>query len=192
MKPILLYGWPPSCMVFKTDGEKKAQQVRGSDLMLELCAKAEINNICIGLYGSTSEVLNELLKFLNYRFPNLRVTFSCSPPFRSLTKEEDDSYVAEINNSGAKILFVGIGCPKQEIWMAEHRNKLSCVMVGVGAAFDFFSGHKKLAPMWMQRIGLEWAFRLVCEPKRLWKRYLKHNPRFVWYFLQQLFGRNFK
>ncbi|HHJ19724.1 MAG TPA: glycosyltransferase, partial [Gammaproteobacteria bacterium] len=83
------------------------------------------------------------------------------------------------------ILFVGIGCPKQEIWMAEHRDSLSCVMLGVGAAFDFIAGNKKHAPRWVQRVGLEWLFRLLSEPRRLWKRYLKQNPRFVWYFIGQ-------
>ena len=91
----------------------------------------------------------------------------------------------EINASGACILFVGIGCPKQEKWMAKHKDNLLCVMIGVGAAFDFFSGQKKHAPRWMQRAGLEWFFRLSSDPRRLWKRYLKHNPRFVYFFLRQ-------
>jgi N-acetylglucosaminyldiphosphoundecaprenol N-acetyl-beta-D-mannosaminyltransferase len=174
----------------KTIGEKKASQVRGSDLMLRLCAEAQKQNIPIGLYGGTPDSLTDLLKFFKKEFPSLRISFSSSPPFRTLTQQEKDNYVEEINASGAKILFVGLGCPKQEKWMAEHRDKLSCVMIGVGAAFDFFSGKKKHAPRLMQKAGLEWLFRFSNEPSRLWKRYLKHNPRFVWYLLKQLINKN--
>lgn len=167
-------------------GENKAQQVRGSDLMLSLCKEAEKKKIPIGLYGGTVDSLEDLLKFLQREFPRLKIPFLISPPFRPLTLEEDCNYVKQINESGIKILFVGIGCPKQENWMAEHREKLSCVMLGVGAAFDFFSGRKKHAPRWMQKAGLEWVFRLAIDPKRLWKRYLKHNPRFIWHFGKQV------
>ena len=114
------------------------------------------------------------------------VTSCISPPFRELTDQEDAEYIKQLNESGTKILFVGIGCPKQEIWMATHKQKVRCVMIGVGAAFDFFSGRKKHAPRRMQKVGLEWLFRLANDPKRLWKRYLKHNPRFIWYFGKQL------
>lgn len=166
-------------------GEKMAQQVRGSDLMLHLCEEAQKQEIPIGLYGGTTGSLTDLIKFLNKEFPLLKISFFFSPPFRTLTPEEDNNYTNEINASGTKILFVGIGCPKQENWMAEHKDKLSCVMIGVGAAFDFFSGRKKHAPRWMQKAGLEWVFRLASDPKRLWRRYFKHNPRFIWYFGKQ-------
>ena len=169
----------------KALGEKQAFQVRGSDLLLKLCEEAQKRNIPIGLYGATQDSLEDFLEFLKEEFPCLRIPFFSSPPFRTLAQKEKDNYVKEIKASGAKILFVGIGCPKQEKWMAEHRDKLSCVMIGVGAAFDFFSGRKKHAPRWMQRAGLEWFFRLASDPRRLWKRYLTHNPRFVWYFLRQ-------
>jgi N-acetylglucosaminyldiphosphoundecaprenol N-acetyl-beta-D-mannosaminyltransferase len=159
--------------------------VRGSDLLLNLCGEAQERNIPIGLYGGTQDSLDDFLRFLKGEFPCLRIPFCGAPPFRELTQEEETTYLNEINASGARILFVGIGCPKQEIWMAKHKDKLSCVMTGVGAAFDFFSGRKKQAPRWMQKMGLEWVFRLASEPRRLWKRYLKHNPRFVWYFLRQ-------
>jgi N-acetylglucosaminyldiphosphoundecaprenol N-acetyl-beta-D-mannosaminyltransferase len=167
-------------------GEKTASQVRGSDLLLTICKEAEKVKIPIGLYGGTEKSLNELIKYLNNNYPSLKITFSISPPFREPTQEEDENYIKAINASGIKILFVGIGCPKQEKWMAKHKEKLHCVMIGVGAAFDFFSGQKKHAPVWMQRTGLEWLFRLASDPKRLWKRYFKHNPRFVFYFLKQL------
>lgn len=170
----------------KALGQKKASQVRGSDLMMKVCARAEKEGVTIGLYGGTPEALEGLLNFLKNKFPNLKIPFASSPPFRPLTKEEDENYIKKIKNSGARILFVGIGCPKQENWMAEHQERLSCLMIGVGAAFDFFSGRKRHAPRWMQKAGLEWLFRLASDPKRLWRRYLKHNPRFIWYFGRQL------
>jgi N-acetylglucosaminyldiphosphoundecaprenol N-acetyl-beta-D-mannosaminyltransferase len=167
-------------------GEKTASQVRGSDLLLSVCKEAEKAKIPIGLYGGTEKSLNEFIKYLNNSYPLLKIPFFISPPFREPTQEEDEHNIKAINASGIKILFVGIGCPKQEKWMANHKEKLNCVMIGVGAAFDFFSGQKKHAPRWMQRAGLEWLFRLASDPKRLWKRYFKHNPRFVFYFLKQL------
>lgn len=166
-------------------GAKEAGHVRGSDLLLHLCGRAEREGVAIGLYGGTPESLVDFQTFLHGAFPKLRIAFAASPPFRPLTPEETAHYANEIQDSGARILFVGIGCPKQERWMAAHRGLLPCVMIGVGAAFDFFSGRKKHAPRWMQRVGLEWLFRLGSEPRRLWKRYLKHNPRFVYHFAKQ-------
>lgn len=176
----------PLVWALKALGEESAAQVRGADLLLHTCEKAEKNGIPIGLYGGTPESLLDFTNFLKGQYPGLQISFASSPPFRQLSQEEKDRYVEKINESAARILFVGIGCPKQEKWMAEHRDKLSCVMIGVGAAFDFFSGRQKLAPRWMQRIGLEWLHRLISEPRRLWKRYLKHNPRFVFHFGKQM------
>jgi len=105
-----------------------------------------------------------------------------------MNPEEDSILVKRINQSGAKILFVGLGCPKQEIWMSEHREKIKGVMLGVGAAFDFHAGSKPQAPDWMQNIGLEWFFRLLTEPRRLWKRYLYHSPRFIVLAIADLLG----
>ena len=187
----------PLIWALKGLGEKKATQVRGSDLLLHICKKAEQLHIPIGLYGGTPESLLDFIRFLEKQYPQLLIVFHCSPPFRDLSQKEKDSYIGEINGAGVQILFVGIGCPKQERWMAEHRGKLNCVMIGVGAAFDFFSGRKKHAPRWMQNAGLEWVFRLASDPRRLWKRYLKHNPRFIYYFgrqyfKQQVLGRKYK
>ena len=175
----------PLVWALKALGEQEASQVRGSDLMMRLCEEAPKSNIPIGLYGGTPDSLVDLRNFLINKYPSLKIPFFSSPPFRELSQNEKDTYVKEINASGAKILFVGIGCPKQEKWMAEHRDKLSCIMLGVGAAFDFFTGRKKNAPCWMQKCGLEWTFRLADDPKRLWWRYLKHNPRFIYYFFLQ-------
>lgn len=171
-------------------GVKGARQVRGMDLTMALCAHAAQTGLLIGLYGGTPELLDELNKVLMGRFPKLRISCAIAPPFRPLTTEEDDTYVNKIIDSGAQVLFVGIGCPKQEYWMAAHKGRLGCVMLGVGAAFDFIAGKKRHAPRWMQAMGLEWFFRLLSEPRRLWKRYLIQNPRFIFHFLMQLIRRN--
>jgi N-acetylglucosaminyldiphosphoundecaprenol N-acetyl-beta-D-mannosaminyltransferase len=169
-------------------GVKLDDRVYGPTLMLHICEAAEKNGIPIGFYGGIPETLEALKINIKTRYTNLNIVYSYSPPFRSLNPEEDEQIVANINASGVQILFVGLGCPKQEYWMNSHRDKFKLVMLGVGAAFDFHTGRVKQAPRWMQHIGLEWLFRLMMEPRRLWKRYLKHNPRFVILFLMQLFG----
>lgn len=167
-------------------GEKSASQVRGQDLMNELCNKSAQGSLKVGLYGgSDMAVLDEVRNKLGEEFPNIKIVFSYCPPFRPLTDTESNHVVGQLNESGVDILFVGIGCPKQERWMAEKKSEVNCVMLGVGAAFDFISGEKKHAPRLMQRLGLEWLFRLLSEPKRLWKRYLRQNPRFIYYFAKQ-------
>ncbi|WP_119394247.1 WecB/TagA/CpsF family glycosyltransferase [Salinibius halmophilus] len=167
-------------------GRKDTEQVRGQDLMNALCAMPS-SDIKIGLYGGFNQsVLDKVKARIIEDNPSAEVVYAYSPPFRPLTAEEDAEVCQQINDSGVNVLFVGIGCPKQEFWMADHKEKLSCVMLGVGAAFDFIAGSKKHAPKWMQRVGLEWLFRLLSEPKRLWKRYLKQNPRFIYHFSKQL------
>tara|TARA_R110002167_G_scaffold179835_2_gene379884 strand:- start:205075 stop:205800 length:726 start_codon:yes stop_codon:yes gene_type:complete len=165
-------------------GYKQAKQIRGQGLMTELCHHSELLNLRIGLYGGHNKeildkVTNELLKL----FPKINISYQFSPPHRVLSASENNKVVGEINEADVDILFVGIGCPKQERWMAKNVNSLSCVQIGVGAAFDFIAGEKKQAPKWLQKIGLEWLFRLLNEPRRLALRYLKQNPRFVYYFL---------
>lgn len=172
-------------------GYKGAAQVRGMDLTNSLCGYAETHAIPIGFYGSSEETLTTLQINLLEKYPNLNITLCISPPYRELHSDEKEKYIAQINNSGSKILFIGLGCPKQEIWMAEHKDKLNCVMLGVGAAFDFIAGNKKHAPVVIQKLGLEWLYRLLVEPRRLWKRYLTTNPKFVWFFIQQLVGKKF-
>lgn len=167
-------------------GIQKAERVCGPALTINVCEAAAFAGIPVGLYGGSEETLMDFKTFLLDLFPQLRVACSISPPFRALTSDEEDAYVRQIVASGARILFVGIGCPKQERWMAGHQRKISAVMIGVGAAFDFHSGRVKRAPPFMQRHGLEWLFRLCMEPRRLWKRYLIHNSRFVWFLTMQL------
>jgi N-acetylglucosaminyldiphosphoundecaprenol N-acetyl-beta-D-mannosaminyltransferase len=170
----------------KSLGVPGATRVYGPTLTPRICALAERENIPVGFYGGTPDVLERLRASLHRDFPALEIVYSWPPPFRALTAEEDRQVVRDINASGARILFVGLGSPKQEEWMVQHRRSLHAVMLGVGAAFDFIAGHKRQAPRWMQERGLEWAFRLATEPKRLWRRYLYSNPRYVGLFAAQL------
>jgi N-acetylglucosaminyldiphosphoundecaprenol N-acetyl-beta-D-mannosaminyltransferase len=176
-------------------GNSDAEQVRGQDIMNAICEHSGAKDLNVGLYGGSSdELLLQVITALKTSYPDINITFSYSPPFRPLTDEEDQAIIQKINDSNVNVLFVGIGCPKQERWMAAHKEQLNCVMLGVGAAYDFIAGSKKHAPRWMQRVGLEWLFRLCSEPQRLWKRYLQQNPRFIYYFIKQLInhklGRN--
>lgn len=167
-------------------GHKDAQQVRGQDIMNALCEQSGSKSLNIGFYGGSSDALLVQVKTqLKRSYPDIKISYSYSPPFRPLSVDEDDAVSRDINNANVDILFVGIGCPKQERWMAAHKDSLNCVMLGVGAAYDFIAGSKKHAPRWMQRLGLEWLFRLIDEPKRLWKRYLIQNPRFIYHFGKQ-------
>jgi N-acetylglucosaminyldiphosphoundecaprenol N-acetyl-beta-D-mannosaminyltransferase len=167
-------------------GHRSATRVYGPDLMPAALAMAQRESLPVGFYGGSPAVLEMLRKSVEARFPRLRIVYSFAPPFRPLTPDEDDAVVEDIRRSGARILFVGLSTPKQDYWMAGHRGRIPAVMLGVGAAFDFLAGTKKQAPRWMMRIGMEWFFRLATEPRRLWRRYLKHNPRFVVLFAGQL------
>jgi N-acetylglucosaminyldiphosphoundecaprenol N-acetyl-beta-D-mannosaminyltransferase len=168
-------------------GVSNAMRVYGPTLMLHVCEAAAKKNIPIGLYGGTPQSLAEFVKVLENRFIGIQIACQIAPPFRTLKASEKAAYAQQIRDSGAQILFVGIGCPKQEYWMAEQHeiNIIQSVMIGVGAAFDFHSGKVKQAPQWIQNYGLEWLFRLNQEPRRLWKRYAYHNPRFVVLFFYQ-------
>jgi N-acetylglucosaminyldiphosphoundecaprenol N-acetyl-beta-D-mannosaminyltransferase len=167
-------------------GVPTATRVYGPDLTPAILEAAAAANVPVGFYGSTPETLQGLVDVVTTRWPNLTIAYTFGPPFAPLTAIEEAKIVRDVNASGARLLFVGIGCPKQELWMARQRGRLNVVMVGVGAAFDFLAGKKKQAPRFMQRTGTEWIFRLLTEPKRLWRRYLRHNPRFVVLFGAQL------
>lgn len=164
-------------------GIKNAKHVRGPDLFLNVCDKASEYGISVGLYGGTQDALDKLQEYFKRQLPNLNIACAISPPFRELTQDEQDKYLKTVDESGAKILFLGLGCPKQERWMAQNKDRINALMIGVGAAFDFYAGTKKMAPIWMIRMGLEWLYRLITEPGRLWKRYLMNNPRFIFHFL---------
>jgi N-acetylglucosaminyldiphosphoundecaprenol N-acetyl-beta-D-mannosaminyltransferase len=148
--------------------------------MLEVCKRASVRGWGCYLYGATDDVLLALERNLTDQYPGLKIVGAYSPPFRALTPEEDECAVQAINDSGAQIVWVGLSTPKQERWMAAHLGRVNAsVLVGVGAAFDMHAGQRRQAPKWMQRSGLEWLFRLLSEPRRLWKRYVVNNPRFL-------------
>ena len=154
-------------------------RVYGPELMLRLCRRAAREQIGIYLYGSYSHVVDKLRNNLIRMFPNLLILGSESPPFRPLNSEEDRDVVARINESGARIVFLGLGCPLQDNFAFDHKNRIKAAQICVGAAFDFHSGNKKMAPKWMQRNGLEWLYRFRQEPKRLWRRYVYFNSAFL-------------
>ena len=177
----------PIVWLLKLMGHKHVSRVYGPDLMLAVCEYGISRNYRHFLYGSAPETLDLLSQRLQQEFPGIQITSSFAPPFRPLTEEEDQDVIQRINQSGADIVWVGIGSPKQERWMAQHIHKTHAkVMLGVGAAFDFHAGTKQQAPKWMQRSGLEWLFRLMTEPRRLWKRYLVSNTLFIVLILAQL------
>ncbi len=168
-------------------GHARATRVYGPDLMAGFCARAARTGAPIYLYGGRSpEALKLLEQRLLGRFPGLRIVGGFSPPFRALTAAEEEQVIAEIDSSGAAVVWVGTGQPKQEKWMLHMRPRLSAsLLVGVGAAFDFHAGLVSQAPRWMQRMGLEWTYRLSREPRRLWRRYAHQNPRFLAGFMRQ-------
>lgn len=179
----------PLVWMMRLLGERQQMRVRGPSLLPLICQEAAKKGVKVGFYGSTDEVLGELIERLLALYPTLQVAFSYSPPFRALSEVEDAQIVNDINSSGAQILFVGLGCPKQEVWMAQHREKIVMPMLGVGAAFDICSGIKSESPLWLQRVGLEWVYRFMLEPRRLWRRYLIYNPLFMWFAFKQLLNK---
>jgi N-acetylglucosaminyldiphosphoundecaprenol N-acetyl-beta-D-mannosaminyltransferase len=176
----------PIAWFLRRSGFPAQQRISGTELMWQCCARAEGEGLAIFLYGSTPESLDRLRERLMHAFPALRVAGCHAPPYRQLTHEEDARDVAMIRASGAQIVFVGLGCPKQEAWMAAHRARIGAVLLGVGAAFDFLAGNSRRAPRWMQDAGLEWLHRLLHEPRRLWRRYLFTNTLFCAYVAGEL------
>lgn len=169
-------------------GHAAQERVDGPDMMWALCGEAAIRGDGVFLYGGAPDTLERLVIRLREAFPGLVIAGHHSPPFRPLTAEEDEADVARINASGARLVFVGLGCPRQEAWMVARRGRIESVMLGVGAAFDFHAGTVRRAPRWMRDNGLEWLHRLVSEPRRLWKRYLVVNTLFIAGAARQLLG----
>lgn len=176
----------PIVWMLRKLGYNKQERINGPDLLWKLCGALSKNGVSSYFYGGSERTLNKLYERLSVNFPVLQISGMVSPPYRKLSKHEDEMYVKAINDSGAGVLFVSLGCPKQERWMAEHRGRINAVMIGVGAAFDYHAGTLKRAPVWMQNNGLEWFFRFVKEPRRLWKRYLVTNYLFILGALRQI------
>jgi N-acetylglucosaminyldiphosphoundecaprenol N-acetyl-beta-D-mannosaminyltransferase len=177
----------PLAWALRALGYEDASRVYGPDLMAKYCERSAKTGARMYLYGGRNQgALVELTLALRRRYPGLRIVGGYSPPFRPLTAEEQDWVVKDINRSKADVVWVGTGQPKQEHWMAQMRERLDApILAGVGAAFDFHAGLVPQAPAWMQTSGLEWVFRLVHEPRRLWRRYARYNPLFVAAFLRQ-------
>jgi N-acetylglucosaminyldiphosphoundecaprenol N-acetyl-beta-D-mannosaminyltransferase len=177
----------PLVWALRALGHEHATRVYGPDLMAHFCARAARDGTPMYLYGGRSpEALRLLEARLRERFAGVEIVGGFSPPFRQLTPEEETRVIEEIDASGAAVVWVGTGQPKQEKWMAQMRPRLSApLLVGVGAAFDFHAGLVSQAPRWMQRNGLEWTYRLSREPRRLWRRYARRNPRFILGFVRQ-------
>ncbi len=179
----------PLVWLGRLSGHNHVDRVYGPDLMLALCDRSTTKGYRHYFYGGDDGVPELLKSKLVNRFPGLNVVGTFSPPFRALSDEEDEKIVEDINDAEPDIVWVGLSTPKQERWMAAHVNRLKApVLIGVGAAFDFHTGLKMQAPRWIQRGGLEWLFRLLTEPRRLWRRYLRNNPLFILMILQQALG----
>jgi N-acetylglucosaminyldiphosphoundecaprenol N-acetyl-beta-D-mannosaminyltransferase len=179
----------PLVWLLRLAGHRDAARVYGPELMLSLLARSVSHGFTHFFYGATEATLAELQRKLTTRYPGLRVVGALSPPFRPLTPAEDGEIVTTINRASPDFVWVGLSTPKQEIWMAEHRGQLDArVLIGVGAAFDFHAGRVPQAPGWMQSRGLEWLFRVYQEPRRLWRRYLFGNTRFILEIVAQKTG----
>jgi N-acetylglucosaminyldiphosphoundecaprenol N-acetyl-beta-D-mannosaminyltransferase len=179
----------PVAWMLRRLGHSHQQRINGPDLMLKYCEQAAARGESVFLYGGATETLERLKSALQKRFPALKIAGAISPPFRPLTPAEDAEIVAAINESKAGTVWVGLGCPKQERWMAAHRHRIHAVMIGVGAAFDYHAGTLKRAPPWMQNNGIEWLHRMASEPRRLAGRYLQTNSIFLFKALRQLARR---
>lgn len=180
--PVVWYG--------RMKGHKALQRTYGPDLMSHFCLTNDFKLYRHFFYGSDQNTLRKLVDRLKFLNPNIQIAGQHAPSFQEIGKVESDAVLKQINESKSDVLWVGLGSPKQDVWMVNHRMKLDVpVMVGVGAAFDFIAQTKPQAPKWMQRYALEWAFRLFHEPRRLWKRYLIGNSTFVFLILKEFFTK---
>jgi len=179
----------PMVWLNRAAGNKHVSRVYGPDLMLKVCEEGVARGTRHYFYGGGDGVADLLAEKLQSKFPGLIVAGKHCPPFRKMTESEDAELVSEINSRNADIVWVGLSTPKQEYWMSSHLGRVNApVMIGVGAAFDFHAGLKRQAPAFMQKSGMEWFYRLLTEPRRLWKRYLKNNPLFLYYLLLSKLG----
>lgn len=180
----------PLVWMMKQLGIRNQDRVAGLDILMALCHSATERGTGVYFVGSLPEILESMEERLNRDFPGLTIAGMEPLPFRPLTQEEDETLIRKINESGAGIVFVSLGCPKQEYWMAAHKDRIHAVMVGLGGAFPVYAGIHKRAPKWMRDLGLEWLYRLVQEPKRLWYRYGSTIPPFMYLAFKQLLTRS--
>lgn len=183
----------PLVWLGKIHGEKTIERTYGPDLMLHLCSFSQDKGYRHYFYGSSAKTIELLQQRLKKQFPGLNIVGSFSPPLRDARAMEEGEILAQINAANPDILWVALGSPKQDYWMHLHRSRLNVpVMIGIGAAFDFLAGTKPQAPVWMRRCGLEWFFRLLSEPRRLWKRYLLGNTEFIYLLAKNTLKNRFK
>lgn len=170
----------PLSTVGRKRGYKNMKRTTGPSYMEEILKISVQKGYRHYFYGSTEETLKKLYQMLQYSYPDLQIVGMFSPPFRLLTEDEDKAVIEQINVARPDFVWVSLGAPKQELWMAEHQGKIKGFMVGVGAGFDYLAGNISRAPMWMQKCNLEWAYRLLQDPKRLFVRYWHTNTKFIW------------
>jgi len=162
-------------------------RVAGMDMMPSVISECEKNNLSVAFYGSSTETLNAIKNRIQIQHPLLRIACQIIPPFKELTIQEKKTYIDQINNSDANVVFVCLGCPKQEKWMAENSKHIKSILLGVGGAFGIYANEKKRAPAWMRAIALEWVFRLFQEPRRMFKRYFITNNLFIFLIIKEWF-----
>jgi N-acetylglucosaminyldiphosphoundecaprenol N-acetyl-beta-D-mannosaminyltransferase len=182
----------PLVWMMRLMGARHQNRVAGMDILLSLCQLAPPRNITIFFLGSEAAILDKMREKLECEFPNLTIAGMEPLPFRPLTRAEDDAIIQKLHDSGAGIVLVSLGCPKQEYWMNQHKDKIQAVMVGLGGVFPVYAGIHKRAPLWIRNLGLEWFYRLIQEPRRLWKRYRTTIPPFIWLAFRQLLSSKLK
>ena len=178
----------PIYWALKILGSKNSEHLPGYYVTEKICELSNKKNLKIGFYGSTSKNLKNIERNLKKKYKNLKIKYKYSPPFRKLNKFEEKKIISNISKSKIDILFVCLGCPKQELWMYEHKNKLKCTMLGIGAVADFLSGNKILPNKFFEYLGLAWLVRLITEPRRLFWRYFSTNFLFIFLFFFQITG----
>ncbi len=179
----------PLVWMIRLMGRENQNRVAGLDILTTLCNLAPLQNISIFFLGCEQQVLARMKERLETESPHLTIAGMEPLPFRPLTQAEDEAIIQKINDSGAGLVLVALGCPKQEYWMAQHKGKIQAVMVGLGGAFPVYAGVYKRAPRWIQEVALEWLYRLIQDPRRLWKRYWETNPTFICLALKQLLAQ---
>jgi len=179
----------PLCWSFKLLHGFKPDRIAGRHLMHALIQDAVLNGRSIFFFGSTSEKLDIAKDFLLKTYPGILISGMISPPFRALSVDENIAYAKHINDSGASLVFIALGCPKQEIWMHQMKGEINATMLGIGIALEVLTRQQNSTPLWMERSGLEWFFRLLKEPRRLYKRYLYTNSYFIFLLVSTLFKK---
>ncbi|MEM9924944.1 MAG: WecB/TagA/CpsF family glycosyltransferase [Cyanobacteria bacterium P01_D01_bin.50] len=181
----------PLVWMMKKLGATSQDRVAGLDILASVCELAQQQDVSLFFVGSQTEILSGMRSKLEKEYPELKIAAMEPLPFRPLTENEDEALINKINESGAGVVFVSLGCPKQEKWMAEHKDKIQAVMIGLGGAFPVYAGLHKRAPRIIRESGFEWLYRWLQEPRRLWSRYTKTIPPFMWLAMKQLISTNY-